>query len=101
MDVNNYIKQFGDFSSKDFRTWSANIKLIKYLLNSNLETVDNDIKECVQKVADKLHHTPEVCKKNYLFTELIEYYKKDNTKFKKYFSNNINKKFTLFLKNNY
>ena len=37
----------------------------------------------------------------YLFTELIEYYKKDNNKFKKYFSNNINKKFTLFLKNNY
>ena len=101
IDVNNYIKQFGDFSSKDFRTWSANIKLIKYLLNSNLENVDKDIKECIKKVADKLHHTPEVCKKNYLFTELIEYYKKDNTKFKKYFSNNINKKFTLFLKNNY
>ena len=33
-DVNDYIKQFGDFSSKDFRTWSANIKLIKHLLNS-------------------------------------------------------------------
>ena len=31
-DVNSYIKKFGDFSSKDFRTWSANIKLIKYLI---------------------------------------------------------------------
>ena len=100
-DVNTYIKQFGDFSSKDFRTWSANIKLINYLLNSDKETIDKDIKECIEKVADKLHHTPEVCKKNYIFTELIEFYKKDKTKFTRYFNNNINKQFTKFLKENY
>jgi len=46
-DVNSYIKKFGDFSSKDFRTWSANIKLIKYLIGSNKETVDKDIKDCI------------------------------------------------------
>jgi DNA topoisomerase-1 len=101
-DVNTYIKQFGDFSSKDFRTWSANIKLIKYLLNSDKETIDDkEIKECIQKVADKLHHTPEVCKKNYIFTELIEFYKKDKIKFTRYFNNNINRQFTKFLKENY
>ena len=100
-DVNTYIKQFGDFSSKDFRTWSANIKLIKYLLNSDKKTIDKDVKECIKKVADKLHHTPDVCKKNYIFTELIEFYKKDKTKFIKYFKNNINKQFTKFLKDNY
>ena len=100
-DVNSYIKQFGDFSSKDFRTWSANVKLIKYLLNSDESDVNKDLKECVQKVADKLHHTPEVCKKNYLFTELIEFYLKDKTKFLKFFRTNINKQFTLFLKKNY
>jgi len=99
-DVNSYIKQFGDFSSKDFRTWSANVKLIKYLLNSDESDVNKDLKECVQKVADKLHHTPEVCKKNYLFTELIEFYLKDKTKFLKFFRTNINKQFTLFLKKN-
>ena len=100
-DVNTYIKQFGDFSSKDFRTWSANIKLIQYLLNSNLDNLDKEIKECLEKVSDKLHHTPEVCKKNYIFTELIEFYKKDKTKFTKYFNNNVNKQFTNFLKDNY
>ena len=100
-DVNSYIKQFGDFSSKDFRTWSANVKLIKYLLNSDSSDVNKDVKECVQKVADKLHHTPEVCKKNYLFTELIEFYLKDKNKFMKFFKTNINKQFTLFLKRNY
>ena len=100
-DVNTYIKQFGDFSSKDFRTWSANIKLIKYLLNSDKETIDKDIKECIKKVADKLHHTPDVCKKNYIFTELIEFYKKDKTKFNNFFNSNIHKRFTEFLKNNY
>ena len=100
-DVNTYIKQFGDFSSKDFRTWSANIKLIEYLLKSDGDNLDKEIKSCLEKVSEKLHHTPEVCKKNYIFTELIEFYKKDKTKFNKYFSNNINKKFTMFLKNNY
>ena len=101
-DVNTYIKQFGDFSSKDFRTWSANIKLIQYLLNSDLNNLDKEVKECLEKVSDKLHHTPEVCKKNYIFTELIEFYKKDKTKFKNYFNNNnINKQFTKFLKENY
>ena len=100
-DVNTYIKQFGDFSSKDFRTWAANIKLIQYLLNSDLDNLDKEVKECLEKVSDKLHHTPEVCKKNYIFTELIEFYKKDKIKFKKYFKNNINKQFTNFLKDNY
>ena len=99
-DVNQYIKQFGDFTSKDFRTWSANIKLIEYLSQSNEETLDKDIKKCITEVAEKLHHTPEVCKTNYLFTGLIDFYKKDKTKFKEYFRNNINKKFTQFLKNN-
>ena len=58
------------------------------------------IKECVQKVADKLHHTPEVCKKNYLFPELIEFYLKDKNKFMKFFKTNIDKQFTLFLMKN-
>ena len=75
-DVNGYIKTFGNFSSKDFRTWSANIKLIEYLLKSDGDNLDKDIKECLEKVSEKLHHTPEVCKKNYIFTELIEFIKK-------------------------
>ena len=28
-DVNKYLKQFGKFTAKDFRTWGANIELIK------------------------------------------------------------------------
>jgi len=99
-DVNSYIKKFGDFSSKDFRTWSANIKLIKYLIGSNKETVDKDIKDCIKQVADKLHHTPEVCKKNYIFSELIDFYKEDKPKFNKFFKSNITRQFTLFLNNN-
>jgi DNA topoisomerase-1 len=99
-DVNSYIKKFGDFSSKDFRTWSANIKLIKYLIGSNKETVDKDIKDCIKQVADKLHHTPEVCKKNYIFSELIDFYKEDKSKFNKFFKSNIIRQFTQFLKNN-
>ena len=48
-DVNTYIKQFGDFSSKDFRTWSANIKLIKYLLKSDHENLNKKYKRMFRK----------------------------------------------------
>ena len=57
--------------------------------------------DVIKQVAEKLHHTPEVCKKNYIYTELIEFYKKDKNKFNKFFESNIHKRFTEFLKGHY
>ena len=89
-------------------------KIIEYLKQGKILSLISDagtpalsdpgnllIKECIKQVADKLHHTPEVCKKNYIYTELIEFYKKDKTKFNKFFESNIHKRFTEFLKNHY
>lgn len=79
-DVNKYLKQFGKYTAKDFRTWGANIELIKQLVKK-----DSDLKKCIDKVAHKLHNTPAICKSNYLDPELIQFYKSDPEKFKKYF----------------
>lgn len=79
-DVNKYLKQFGKYTAKDFRTWGANIELIKQLVKK-----DSDLKKCIDKVANKLHNTPAICKSNYLDPELIQFYKSDPEKFKKYF----------------
>tara|TARA_B110000285_G_scaffold164913_1_gene184202 strand:+ start:609 stop:1574 length:966 start_codon:yes stop_codon:yes gene_type:complete len=107
-DVNKYLKDLGDFTSKNFRTWNANLELIKALLNYDNNS-KNILKECIAGVAFKLHHTPSVCKKNYLEPKLIQFYNEYPQEFLKYFDvkNNskidiqISNKFTEFLEDHY
>ena len=91
-DVNEYLKKLGNYSTKYFRTWNANIEFIKESKRAK------DMNECIEKVSDKLHHTPSICKKDYLNSKLLEFYKKNPKKFKKYFDKEPNKKFIEFLK---
>ena len=107
-DVNKYLKDLGDFTTKNFRTWNANLELIKEFLY-----YDDDskyiMKKCIENVAFKLHHTPSICKKNYLDPKLIEFYNNYPDEFIEYFysprSKNIDivisKKLTEFLEDNY
>lgn len=103
-DVNNYLKQFGNFSAKNFRTWTANTDLIKELLKpaTNLK---KHLNESVKVVACKMHHTSGICKKNYINKELMEMYVKQNDRFRYYFKNNnkenIAEDFIKFLKDVY
>ena len=95
-DVNKYLKQFGKFTAKDFRTWGANIELIKQLINKKV-----DLKKCIIEVSKKLHNTPAICKSNYLDPELINFYKYDPESFKEYFNfktdNALYNKYIYFL----
>jgi DNA topoisomerase I len=81
-DVNKYLKQFGKFTAKDFRTWGANIELIKQLMKNK----KTELKDCIKNVSIKLHNTPAICKSNYLDPELMEFYKNDPEGFKKHFN---------------
>jgi DNA topoisomerase I len=105
-DVNNYLKTFGDFTTKNFRTWGANIKFIKYLLNSSEKTNNKNIKQAIDFVSNKLHHTPNVCKNNYIEPTLITFYKNDKESFINFFgksknNSELSKRLTKFLKKNY
>lgn len=95
-DVNRYLKVFGNFTAKDFRTWGANIELIKQLKKKN-----SQLNICIDKVALKLHNTPAVCKSNYLDPEIIQFYKYDPENFKKYFNfktdNSLYNQYVYFL----
>ena len=68
--VNKYLKQFGNFSSKNFRTWVANLSFISEILkyeNPNSATqMKKNINEAIRKTAHKLNNTPSVCKTNYI-----------------------------------
>ena len=78
-DVNRYLRKFGNFTTKNFRTWIANIELLHQLVkNSELFTDVSEARKtklvnlCVDKVADKLHNTRAVCKQNYIDPRIIE-----------------------------
>ena len=103
IDINNFLKQFGNFTSKDFRTWSANMLLLKYLINSkiknNKERKKNAVK-IVKQTSSDLHHTPSICKKSYIHPQILKLYIEQPNKFNNYYMNNnsINKNFIKFLK---
>ena len=94
-DVNKYLKQFGDFSAKNFRTWIANLEFITLLLKE--ETVDNlnerkkIINESLESIAHKLHNTKSVCKSNYIDPYLVETYQNDHNRFMSTFKNSFTK----------
>jgi len=84
-DVNKYLKRFGNFSSKNFRTWVANLSFITEILkcdtpNSETQKKKN-INEAVRKTAHKLNNTSSVCKTNYIDPYLIELYLNDIKRF--------------------
>jgi len=114
-DVNKYLKKFGKFSAKNFRTWGANMELITNLLKkskgceiSKKKEIKEILKKSIKEVANKLHNTESVCKSNYLDPELIKYYTVDCEGFLKNFylndkqeynKDDISKKYIEFLEN--
>jgi len=87
-DVNDFLKNYGDFSTKDFRTWFANM----YFLNEiyKLGQIPNTItyrkkyaREAITKAAESLHHTVAISKKKYINTSLINMYVEHPLKFKR------------------
>lgn len=110
-DVNKYLKQFGKYTAKNFRTWGANIEFIKSLLilskTENLTTkkeIKSTLKKAICNVAEKLHNTESVCKSNYLDPILINQYETNPIKFKELFNHKSNdelfKKYVSFLEKN-
>jgi len=94
-DVNRYLKQFGEFTTKNFRTWGANlefiVQLLKYEIPDTITAKKRNVNESLQKVADKLHNTKSVCKSNYIDPYLIQTYLNDPKRFNATFKNAFTK----------
>lgn len=75
--VNKYLSKFDkNLTSKDLRTWVANILFVKYAVICKKTGCKNPIKEAIQKVSEQLHNTPAVCKKNYIDINIIRHVEK-------------------------
>ena len=91
-DVNKYIKSFGPYTAKDFRTFNANKYLLKELdrlpLNPDKESIKKthikkNMVQALKKVAEYLNNTPAVCKKEYCSPYIVNYYMEEPLELKK------------------
>lgn len=83
LEVNNFLSEFGPFSSKNFRTWNAS-KLCLIYLTQNLikENKKNkkefekkrEVKIAIKKTSKKLHHTESICRNSYICPAVIKLY---------------------------
>lgn len=90
-DVNAWLKERGEtFTSKDFRTFIANIMIVDYLKDKDPNSLTPAARKKalnaeVVKVAATIHNTPTVCKKDYIDPEIIEMYLEHPITYRKFF----------------
>lgn len=88
--INDFLKRYGDFSAKNFRTWTANTYIVKYLYNilyelrkkTDLDKIsERNISIIVNKaldgVSEELNNTRNVCKSSYVCTDILDDVKKN------------------------
>ena len=113
-DLNNYLAKF-DVTTKDLRTWNANIIFLKNfkrevesMIHGEISYDDKTepqklkirkkmIKEAIIKTAVSLHHTPAICKSSYICKNIIKDMEEKESIFKGLVNKNI--VFEDFLKN--
>ena len=79
-DVTAYVKEVtrGDFTAKDFRTWSATV-LAAWALNE-FEAFDtkaaakHNVTQAIERTAARLGNTPAICRKSYVHPEVVNAY---------------------------
>lgn len=80
-DVNLYLREIHpDMTSKDIRTWNANQMFLSHVLKqdpqikpSSTTSINRNINAALDQVALHLHHTRDVCKKNYIHPDFVEF----------------------------
>ena len=72
-DVNAFLKQFGNFSTKTLRTWFVNIDFIQQMKRLNALDLPWKKKQtkAIAMTAKRFHHTPTVCQNSYILPTLI------------------------------
>ena len=92
LDINKFLGEYGNFTSKVFRTWAANKLLIDELKHMDIEEKvtkrKKQLREALKVVAEKLHHTPAICKAKYLCPQLLDMFVDNPEKFNKIIINN-------------
>ena len=86
-DVNQVLRRY-NVNAKDFRTWKANCYLVQELLRGKRVLEEKErmerLKRVVEHVAEKMCHTPQVCRSHYLHPGVMDLYlQQDVEKYRK------------------
>jgi DNA topoisomerase-1 len=79
-DVNAYLHEIvaGDYTAKDFRTWSGTVlaamALSELRKHDTKAQAKKNIKQAIESVAEKLGNTPTICRKCYVHPAVIDSY---------------------------
>ena len=91
--INDFLKNYGNFSAKIFRTWTANEFIVKNLYNvaqelykqkeieiKELDSISQKncaiiINKCIDDVSEKLNNTRAICKKSYICNDIFDDFK--------------------------
>lgn len=79
-DVNKFIKKFGPYTAKDFRTFNANVYLLRELDRISIASeptktqIKKNVTQAVKNVAEQLNNTPAICRKEYCSKTIIDNY---------------------------
>ena len=110
-DVNKYLEDY-NITSKDLRTWNANIIFLKnfkkevdkldrtyFNLESNkkLKIKKDLLKNAILDTSNSLHHTPTICKNSYIYKTIISNILDNDNIIKKLYKKDI--LYENFLKN--
>lgn len=77
-EVNEYIREIsgGPFTAKDYRTWAATLGAALLLSATEHPGSARECKRCIKEVleavADRLGHTPTICRTSYVHPQLLE-----------------------------
>jgi DNA topoisomerase I len=71
-DVNAYLHAVdGEITSKDLRTWRANVLFVEAMRDPAVAGAKHPEREALKRVAAELHNTPAVCRKSYVDPDLM------------------------------
>lgn len=74
-DINAYVRETmrGDFTAKDFRTWSATVIVGRELLtDASVDLRSTVLKAAIEAAAGALRNTPAVCQRAYVHPAILE-----------------------------
>ena len=95
-DINLFLSKYGEFTSKNLRTWIANYLLTEFLVQSGpcntKKECSKNIKNAIEYVAQRLHHTPGICRKSYIDKYIINLYLHNNNLWRDNILNNYKKR---------
>jgi DNA topoisomerase-1 len=77
--INELLRRYGEITTKMFRTWKANyyfIKTIKRLeVPHTKSSITKNISTAVGVTAERLYHTKAICRRSYIDSRIVNFYK--------------------------